>query len=121
MTVILVMMIMIAIAMKIQPEIQTFSHSKKNSIIVINLIMMMIMKIILLFILYYIILFLDQALSTKDGCDSDWSAPLPIVCPGAWQPQISRVPSSHVNSIHVTWVTPRLFGGATVENYKVGH
>ncbi|EDO43307.1 predicted protein [Nematostella vectensis] len=60
-----------------------------------------------------------RALSSKEGCDSDWSPALLITCPGARAPMLSRVRSSRIDCIHVGWEMPELCGGAVVECYKV--
>lgn len=60
-----------------------------------------------------------QAFSTKVACDSDWSDPLVVTCPGAEKPLITRIPSQQVNCIRVGWKTPLLKGGAKVDSYKV--
>ncbi|KAJ7382966.1 hypothetical protein OS493_031742 [Desmophyllum pertusum] len=63
--------------------------------------------------------FLLKAISTKPTCDSDWSEPLVVTCPGAEKPLIIRIQSEQVNCIRVGWETPLLKGETKVESYKV--
>ena len=63
--------------------------------------------------------FSSQALSTKDGCDSQWSDCLQVTCPGAEKPQLLRIGSQEVNCIKVAWGKPDLRGGAKVQSYTV--
>ena len=60
-----------------------------------------------------------QAISTKDTCDSDWSEPLVVTCPGAEKPLIKRIQSQQINCIRIGWERPTLRGSARVESYKV--
>lgn len=60
-----------------------------------------------------------QAISTKDTCDSDWSEPLVVSCPGAEKPLIKRIQSKQINCIRIGWERPTLRGSARVESYKV--
>ena len=65
------------------------------------------------------IVFRFQAFSTKPDCDSDWSVPLIVICPGVETPLVKRIQSQQINCIRVGWERPVLKGGAQVENYKV--
>ena len=63
--------------------------------------------------------FLLQAVSTKHTCDSDWSEPLVVTCPGAEKPLIKRIQSQQINCIRIGWERPTLRGSARVESFKV--
>ncbi|PFX18395.1 Titin [Stylophora pistillata] len=63
--------------------------------------------------------FVLKAVSTKPTCDSRWSEPLVVTCPGSEKPQIARIQSHQVNCISLGWKPPLLKGGAEVASYKV--
>lgn len=68
---------------------------------------------------YFFLWYLLQAVSTKDTCDSDWSEPLVVTCPGAEKPLIKRIQSKQISCIRIGWERPALRGSARVESYKV--